>query len=213
MRKNSLPNQKATSDLVNRILRLEKKADSLVIDFAGCYPGDGVSSVLTYLAQYLIALPLPQKSLFVDMNGAHSVLHEKLGVEKGDGLLNVMSGQVSLEKAVRPLPNSNVSLLQFGETQKEIGHFCAESLWPIFDRIKAQYPLVFIDSPMILNAPESLSGARIADYTFLVIASGRVPAKAANRSKQLIEANDGKLAGIILNRAKYEIPQWLYRFI
>jgi len=120
--------------------------------------------------------------------------------------------QLFLLKLPSELP-INVSLLQFGEIEQGLGHCGSDTLAPVFERIRTQYPLVFIDSSTILNEPEAISGIRIADYTFLVITSGKVPAKAGIRTKQLIEANDGKIAGVILNKVKYEIPQWLYRFI
>ncbi len=209
----SLQNQRAIRGLVNRVLGLERKSPSLVVNFAGCYSGDGVSMVLSSLSQYLISFPVPQRCLFVDINGSHPGLHENLGISAGPGLLNVLSGRISLEKAVHSCDGGNVSLLQFGEIEQGLGHCGSDTLAPVFERIRTQYPLVFIDSSTILNEPEAISGIRIADYTFLVITSGKVPAKAGIRTKQLIEANDGKIAGVILNKVKYEIPQWLYRFI
>jgi protein-tyrosine kinase len=86
-----------------------------------------------------------------------------------------------------------------------------------FDRFleaaRAAFDHVVIDGPALHGSPEALVLARKADETVLVIDAGSTRRQSALWAKQQIEGAGGRLVGVVLNKRRFYIPSWLYRWI
>lgn len=206
-------NKKHIGAILNQLIKQLQDKGSLTVNFMGCRPGQGVTTVVAGIAQYLMKYPITHKSIFIDLNNTHPDLHAKMGIPSSPGLVNVLLGEVALEDAIIKKNNGLVSFLPFGHSRGQEHHFHFEQINEVFNQLKKEYALLCIDSPAQLDTSDAIMGARIADLTYFVIASGTLPAKAALYSKREIEAHDGKPAGVILNKIRHDIPDWLYRLI
>jgi Mrp family chromosome partitioning ATPase len=55
--------------------------------------------------------------------------------------------------------------------------------------------------------------SRKADGVILVVDAGRTKRRAGLWAKQQIDDAGGKILGVVLNKRKFYIPNWLYRYI
>jgi Mrp family chromosome partitioning ATPase len=47
----------------------------------------------------------------------------------------------------------------------------------------------------------------------MVLAAGKTREHVAKRAKQEIEGTGGKILGVVLNRRRFRIPEWIYRWL
>jgi Mrp family chromosome partitioning ATPase len=77
------------------------------------------------------------------------------------------------------------------------------------DRLRQNYDLVIIDSPPMehnrANPFFPLAGAVI-----LVVEAEKTKHQIVRRSKEQIERQGGNLIGIVLNKKRFHVPDWLY---
>jgi len=79
--------------------------------------------------------------------------------------------------------------------------------------MSAYFAHIVIDVPPLQDAPESLLLAGKSDGVILVLDSERTRRKVAQRLVEKIRGNGGKVLGTVLNRRRYFIPDWLYRYL
>ena len=62
-----------------------------------------------------------------------------------------------------------------------------------------------------MTAPETPAMTALVDSVVLVVRAGQTKREVVTRALESIDHFDGKVAGIVLNRKKYYIPEFLYR--
>ena len=76
---------------------------------------------------------------------------------------------------------------------------------------KKKFDYIIIDAAPIGSCPESQAICAKADGVLMVIESGKTRRQVAQRTKKELEDAGGKLLGLVLNRRRYYIPDWIYR--
>jgi len=89
----------------------------------------------------------------------------------------------------------------------------SETFDRFLDGARAVFDHIVIDGPPLHGAPEALVLARKCDETVLVIDAGSTRRQSALWAKQQIESAGGRLVGVVLNKRRFYIPGWLYRWI
>lgn len=81
------------------------------------------------------------------------------------------------------------------------------------NELRSQFEYVLIDCPALRVSGDVLSVAPMADGVILVVEADRTTKdQVANAQKQILSAG-GKLSGLILNKRKYAVPDWIYRHL
>jgi cellulose biosynthesis protein BcsQ len=88
----------------------------------------------------------------------------------------------------------------------ERGFVNLETLRQIFDHI-------LLDCPSLQASENALLFARAADAMIVVVEAGRTRRDQIRNAVRTIEAAKGNLAGCVLNKRTYPVPDWLYRRI
>lgn len=78
---------------------------------------------------------------------------------------------------------------------------------------RERFDHVVIDAPALQGHPETLVLCRKADAVVLVIRAGQTRNHSALWARQQIQKAHGNLAGVVLNRRKYYVPDWIYRLL
>ncbi|MBV8651894.1 MAG: hypothetical protein JO255_10545 [Alphaproteobacteria bacterium] len=71
--------------------------------------------------------------------------------------------------------------------------------------------MVVLDCPATTEHPDSAALARHCDGTVLVVRAEGVRQAVIRASKLGIERMGGQILGVVLNRRRKYIPEWLYR--
>lgn len=86
---------------------------------------------------------------------------------------------------------------------------------PIVERLAAlrqEYDAILIDGGSIDTSPVVLQLASHIDGFVLVVAAGQRGKQDIRRAVEIIEAAQGRVVGVVLNKRQYPIPGWLYPF-
>lgn len=79
--------------------------------------------------------------------------------------------------------------------------------------VRERFDHVIIDAPPLQGIPESIVLSKKADGVIMVVDAGSTRRRAGLWAKQQVEEAGGKILGVVLNKRKFYIPNWLYRFI
>lgn len=197
-------------ELSDRFLTWRDDEPSRMIMFTGTAVGDGCSTAAMGFATAL-ATEFDRKVLLVDANLRDPMLHRAFGLERTPGLSDSFENHWS-GLPMRPVFPDNLFVLSSGKVVSspirlfESSEFCL----CLKDLLKSM-DYILLDTPPATAYPDArLIGSR-ADGIILVVHSGRTRKQVAQRAKEVLERSGGKLLGVILNRRKYYIPEWIYR--
>jgi tyrosine-protein kinase Etk/Wzc len=86
----------------------------------------------------------------------------------------------------------------------------AEHLAEVAKTMRDRFDLIVIDGPALTSFPEMRVAIAGVDGTILVIEAERTVSVAAARTAAAIEGAGGHLLGLVLNKRRYIIPEWIY---
>lgn len=197
-----------------------------------CHRGEGVSTVAANLAT---ALTQHQdgRVLLVDANAAHPSVHRAFGAKLAPGLTDALAAslrrrddadQTDLAE-VRPGDpqadvladriihrSRNLDILPAGDTNGSSRRtIVPEAFSGLLHAAREKYRFVVVDMPA-LNV--DTSAARLAgtcDATILVAEGDRVRWEVAQKAKEQLLRSKVNILGVVINKRKYPVPNWLYR--
>ena len=170
------------------------------IMFTSSIPNEGKSSITFALARSLAQTG--KRVLLIDADIRKSVLVSRYQLEKDVyGLSQFLSGQKKLEEV---LYSTNVEFLDVifsGPFSPNPAELLEEQLFTdLVERSKAEYDYVIIDTPPITNVIDGAIVARVCDGAALVVESGAISYRIAQRVKQQMEKTGCRLLGVVLNK-------------
>ena len=170
------------------------------IMFTSSVPNEGKSSITFALARSLAQTG--KRVLLIDADIRKSVLVSRYQLEKDVyGLSQFLSGQKKLEEV---LYSTNVEFLDVifsGPFSPNPAELLEEQLFTdLVERSKAEYDYVIIDTPPITNVIDGAIVARVCDGAALVVESGAISYRIAQRVKQQMEKTGCRLLGVVLNK-------------
>lgn len=86
----------------------------------------------------------------------------------------------------------------------------AEHLAEVAKTMRDRFDLIVIDGPALTSFPEMRVAIAGIDGTILIIEAERTVTVAASRTIAAIETAGGHLLGLVLNKRRYIIPEWIY---
>ncbi len=81
------------------------------------------------------------------------------------------------------------------------------------DELSADYTSIIIDGPDLSTFPEQLNLVSSLSGVVFVLEADHTTAMTAARNLALLRGACANLTGIILNKRRYEIPGWIYRWV
>jgi len=85
-----------------------------------------------------------------------------------------------------------------------------DSFW---ENLRKQFDLVLIDSPSFETSPDGIAIARRVDGVVIVLEAEKTRWPVAERLIEQILSNGGNILGIVFNKRRYHIPEFLYKRI
>jgi protein-tyrosine kinase len=187
-----------------------------VVLFVGAASGSGTSTAASNFSAMLAQDPAT-RVLLIDANlrteeRRERVPHDKNDRAAGVNLARLLAGPTA---PVYPVPGpSNLYVLPSGsKCSMPLSLFQSAAFDDFLKSVRQRFQYVVVDAPPLQGFPESLVLSRKVDGVILVVESEKTRRRTALRAKRQIEAAGGKLLGVVLNRRKYNIPDWLYRRI
>lgn len=163
-------------------------------------PSDGKTTMVSNLA--ISMAQAGQKTLIIDADFRKPMQHNVFGfkneVEKG--LSSVLTGQISLDDAVRECPTEGLYLLTSGpEAPNPSELLNSEAFENLLKELTHRYDRIIIDSPPVTPVADSQILAAICDITILVVRAEKSTRKASQQAKDVLAGVGAHVLGAVVN--------------
>jgi succinoglycan biosynthesis transport protein ExoP len=176
-----------------------------VVAFTSATPGEGVSHVVSLLAQELAAQT--QNRVLLVESGAL----QHLPLDPSDVWTQCEETEID-NLLMLSAPKSSSRLAAVGASRhasdwESAPEYRAECL----KALRWNFDYVLIDCPSAAVSSDATTLASLVDGFSVVVKAGQTRRGQIQRCQQMIENADGKFLGFILNQRQYPMPGWLYR--
>ena len=152
-----------------------------------------------------------QMVLLIDLKEEASSHNEASEIDRAHVFTDNHSDKGNRPVHAKKIGPGNLYLLSLGSNYSEsIDLFEPARLDRLLQIINKKFDYLIIASPVFSSSQARIISVKV-DGVVLVILSGKTRRQIVMKAKEAIEAAGGKLFGIVLNRRKYYIPQWIYK--
>jgi capsular exopolysaccharide synthesis family protein len=182
--------------------------------------GEGASTVLTDFA--ILLAGQGEKVLLVDANFRSPSLHERFHLGSDNGLAELLLQKSTLQQVIKETGVRNLSVITNGMADRgpstvDDGPFNPENLSnaiaPYLEKMKEEMDWVLFDAPPVNHFDEGLALSGKVDGVVMVIQAEKTRWEVAQSAKQRLEDSGGRILGVVLNKRRFYIPEWLYETI
>jgi len=164
------------------------------------------------LGEVLQSTKLPNLKV-LSVGGEHG-LESTQGMLPGEEGVDINAGGIGPSSADDPAGSSLVRSRVIGRQNQIVAkpqrHVDVQSCHPAFALMRERFDFTLLDAPPLTLDPESASLARWTDGVILVVYAGRTRWEVVEQAKVQLQLAGAKLLGVVLNRRRFAIPQWLY---
>ena len=185
------------------------RQDSRVVMLSSSVLGEGTTDVVVGLG-LTIANNVGKKTLILDCNIHHPEVHLRFG-QPDVGLGEVLTGRITIDKAMSNTIVPNLWTMPLGRGVASLDAFGEERLMMLIAELRSNFEYVLIDTAPVGSYPECVVLSNKVDGVILVVKYGGTRREIVKRAKETITRADGRVLGVILNRRKFPIPEFLYR--
>lgn len=190
--------------------RLDQRAKRVLL-FTSAMHDEGVTTLAVAYSR-LLAMQGHERVLLVELNARRPALGERLGIGAGEGVTHYFGDSRSLSGLVRHLPSDGFDVLRVGDADPTQIQIHLEKVFPrLREEALKSYDTIIIDAPPVVLSPETPPIAPLVDGVVLVVLCGKTKRETVQRSINLIEQFNGRVLGVVLNRKRYYIPEFIYR--
>jgi len=199
------------NDLQNKLLSRYSNPPIQTLLFTGTAHGVGVTTTALKFAKTLVKAS-DKKVLIIEANLRTPFLKSLFN---SGPLKNPANGQpddglkIFKFKKVGP---GDLYAFTFGKNNPAgVDYFETKRFQAMIETSKKKFDYILLDAAPIGSYSESQAICARVDGVLLVIESGKTRRQVAQRAKKELEDAGGKLLGVILNKRKYYIPEWIYQ--
>lgn len=179
--------------------------------FTGTSAGSG-SSTTAVKSAISLAEGSQKEVLLIDVKLGSPSLHEVFNIEDTfGGLSDFLTQKGEMNPLLKKVGSGNLSVLTCGGKYSSSESLFHTSRFNNFIKaVKEKFDYIIFDAPPANRSAEAKLLASKVDGVILVIESGKTRSQVALRAKKELEEAGGMLLGVILNKRKYYIPNWIY---
>jgi capsular exopolysaccharide synthesis family protein len=181
-----------------QMLSVDKPLKVIQVTSAGI--AEGKTTVVANLGTALARTG--QRVVLLDADLRRPALHEVFGLPNDCGVSSILSGAVSLEAAIQPVPNvSNLVLLGSGpEPPTPAELLASKKMAELMFRLRTEYDVVIVDTPPALAVTDAMVVTTWAEGVVVVACFGRTRRRQLQNALDLLRQGDAPLVGTVLNR-------------
>jgi protein-tyrosine kinase len=188
---------------------VDKTMRSLMVTSAG--PGEGKSTTTANLA--IVFAQQGKKVLLIDADLRKPTVHYTFRLNNYTGLTNVLTNSAPLLPSCQETSVENLYVLTSGPIPPNPAELLSsKAMEQCMQQLYNEFDLLIFDTPPVLAVTDSQILANQCDGTILVIESGGTEIEAAVKAKELLEAANAKLLGVVLNKRKHREGGYYYYY-
>jgi capsular exopolysaccharide synthesis family protein len=161
--------------------------------------GEGKTMVSGHLA--LTLARIGKRVALVDADLRRPRLHEMLGVSRGPGLVDVITGSARLKAAIHETTTPNLWLLPAGQPVHSSDLLGGERVPQLIAALTQAFDWVIIDSPPVLAVADASFLAQAVAAVLMVVDAHSTKREMVQAAVERLEAVQARPLGAVLNRA------------
>jgi capsular exopolysaccharide synthesis family protein len=170
-----------------------------VVMVTSAIPKEGKTVISSNLA--LSFAQTGARTLLIDADLRRGRMHRVFGMRKSPGLSGLLSGQCTLDEAVRKTGREGLSLMSTGEHVNSGTELLGTPLFHnVMEELRTRYDRIVMDTPPVLGLSETALLQREADGVVVVVWSGRTPIKDMRTAVDVLHVSGANFYGFVLNR-------------
>lgn len=188
---------------------VDKTMRSLMVTSAG--PGEGKSTTAANLA--IVFAQQGKKVLLIDADLRKPTVHYTFQLNNYTGLTNVLTNSAPLLPSCQETKVENLYVLTSGPIPPNPAELLSsKAMEQCIQQLYNEFDLLIFDTPPVLAVTDAQILANQCDGTILVVESGGTEIEAAVKAKELLEAANAKLLGVVLNKRKHREGGYYYYY-
>ncbi|MBM7690770.1 capsular exopolysaccharide synthesis family protein [Peribacillus deserti] len=188
---------------------IDEEMQTLLITSPG--PGEGKSTTVANLA--VVFAQAGKKVLLVDSDLRKPTAHYTFSFTNTFGLTNVLTKQMSFEKAVKVSDVENLDILTSGPIPPNPAELLGSKIMgELMGKLKGMYDIILFDTPPILAVTDAQVLSNMCDGVIMVVSSGRTEKEMAVKAKEHLLGVQAKIAGVVLNNKDIKESSYYYYY-
>ena len=205
------PRTNGHDDIKTKLLTRYANESLKVILLTGPAHGTGTTTTALTLAKDL-ASNLQKKVLLVDANLRTPILHKIFKIKPSIGISDLLADNGSTSFNFFKVGPGKLYLFPAGlNRNQKNGYFESQRFDQFLNHTRKLFDYVIIDSAPVTQFQDSQSICSKVDGVIVVLSQGKTRRQVAIRIKKELEDAGARILGVVLNRRKYHIPNWIYR--
>jgi len=148
----------------------------------------------------------------IDFDLQSPSLHEPFQLDRQGGLTDYLFDGKELSTLWKSTAIPNFHLLSTGRSVEETtGMIPQEVIDRLMETVRKQFHYIFIDSAPCSISPYTFTVASKVDGIIFVIEAEKIRRESARKMIERFESCGGAVQGIVVNRKKHYIPEWIYK--
>jgi capsular exopolysaccharide synthesis family protein len=150
--------------------------------------------------------------LLVEVNLRTPSLCELFKIDYAEGLSELLTGNTNMVTQIKRVGPGNLYVLACGKNHSAPTSLFVSSRFDQFlELIRNKFDYIVFDGPPAPLFAECRMICHKVDGVILVLESGKTRRQVALNVKKQLEDAKGKLLGVVLNKRRHYIPDWIYR--
>jgi Mrp family chromosome partitioning ATPase len=200
-------------ELKTRIDSHFKQNKAKMILFTGSSHKAGCSSIIAGFCSFLVR-DLNRRVLLFDINYLKPTLENYFEFSRHIGYENIFRNDFKEFTQKGNNSDARISVISCNCVKAELMQFLSsKNSIKVFEVLKNNFDYILIDSPPINKFAETRLISNYADGVILILEAGKTRKQVAIKAIKEIESAGGEFIGTILNRRKFYIPNWIYRWL
>ena len=212
--------QEALHDMEEEMLSLYQNIMGLLPDiarpiilFIGSQSNEGTSTVARQLAK-VASLKLGKTVLLVDLDRSRPDFHVFVDRKADYNSEEIFNTDEPVEKVFQQVEETNLYVMPlFQQSRLDPRTVDSAKDTAFWEHLRDRFDLIIIDTPPATLFPDGLALVRQVDGVVLVFEAERTRWPVTLSVKKNILKNGGKILGIVFNKRRFYIPQWLYKWL
>jgi len=182
-----------------------------VIQFIGSRTGEGTSTVVREFAR-VSAAKFGKSVLVLDADQHHPTQHLFFHIIPDCGWQEVVRDNKPIEKALHQIGETKLFVSPSSEYSPSHPHVYNSLLIDDFlNKLRQRFDLILIDSPPATTSTDGLTISSKVDGVVIVVEAEKTRWPVAETVRDKIKRSGGSILGIVLNKRRFHIPDWVYK--
>ncbi len=198
--------------LHRRISLLLERRQGSVVQFASAQREREGSKIVLELAK-LTAQRLDRKVLLFAIGPVPYALPNGAGDPSSDeSWEKSVRGGIVLEDHIHSIEGTSLSFCQIGSSVETLPAILDNPKFDTFVNVlRSRFDMVLVDCPSMADSTIAARIASISDGVVLIVDAGKTRWQVIKNQIREIQANRGSVLGVVLNKRRFYIPEFIYK--